>query len=199
MPFYVAEWLLDTQDLKPEPYTAYHRLLCAMWVNRSCSLPNDPAILRNRAGFSPQKWPVIWAQIEPFFEINEDGEVHSRPLTKHRTRARDKYAARSMAGSKGAAAKWRKSKGKGSGKSNDKGNGKGKGNYNQIGINTKSAQAREGSDFDLKTGVEMPQLTIDAIKAGKRHLVGHVSAAQAEQAINAGILTRAECQAVGLV
>lgn len=166
MPFYPADWILDTQDLSPEAYVAYHRLLCNMWLNRDCALPDDPKILASRAGFSARRWPFIWLQIERFFIEAEGVSTPLAPryltsyrLVRERDKARAKYAARSEAGARGARAKWQKTKGSTHGKANGKDHGKtdgktdGKphGNHNHTGINTSArAGARGLSEFQIK-------------------------------------------------
>ena len=97
MPFYCRDWLYDTQDLSPEGYMAYHRLLCHMWMSRENTLPDDHKTLKNRAGISPQKWPYVWAEIEKFFYV-ENSQVGNQTLDKHRGKARSRYQARSDAG-----------------------------------------------------------------------------------------------------
>jgi uncharacterized protein YdaU (DUF1376 family) len=153
MPFYVDDWLLDTRDLSPHAYMAYHRLLCELWRSRSDALPMDHRSLRNRAGIGPQKWPSVWAEIMHLFVV-EEGQVRSQRGSKVKAAARAKYAARVSAGHRGAQAKWRKTKGPPDGKSNGKRNGKsnadGHGNHNQTGINTSAREARGLSEFEIK-------------------------------------------------
>jgi uncharacterized protein YdaU (DUF1376 family) len=149
MPFYVDDWILDTRDLSPHAYMAYHRILCELWRTRADGLPMDHHILRNRAGISPQKWGFVWAEIEHLLVV-EDGQVRSLRLGKVKGQARARYAARSQAGRAGAKAKWRKTKATPSGKANGKSNGKADSNHNHTGINTSAREARGLSEYDLK-------------------------------------------------
>lgn len=192
MPFFPADWLVDTGHLKPDAYQAYHRLLCHMWLTRTCSLPNDPAILKNRAGVSPQKWPHVWPQIEGFFDVSEEGLLYHQKLTYLRGKARARYTARQEAGHKGANAKWRKTNKTGDGKSNGKANDKRDGNHNQTIINNGG-----NSNSDLKK--RKIEGDAYAIKSGKRFLCGSISAQAGRAAIKAGLVTEAECKAVGVL
>jgi uncharacterized protein YdaU (DUF1376 family) len=149
MPFYVDDWILDTRDLSPHAYMAYHRLICEMWRSRSDGLPMDHQLLRNRAGITPQKWGFVWAEIEHLLVV-EDGQVRSLRGVQVKAKARARYAARSQAGRAGAKAKWRKTKGSPSGKANGKSNGKADSNHNHTGINTSAREARGLSDFQIK-------------------------------------------------
>lgn len=150
MPFYVDRWIMDTRDLSPDAYMAYHRLLCEMWRSRSDTLQDDPKILRNRAGISPQKWRVVWAEISHFFTI-ENGQVGSDLLGKVKGEARLKYKKRSDAGTRGAEAKWRKTKDSDHGNANGKRNARANTNQNQTSVNTSARARRAGfSDYEIR-------------------------------------------------
>lgn len=196
MPFYVADWLGDTQDLSPEAYMAYHRLLCAMWLSRSNSLPSDPRILRNRAGFTPQKWAHVWPQIEHFFFV-EDGHIHQLRLDKVRSKARGKRESRVAAGRKGAAAKWRKT--------HDKGVGEANGKPHDIKTKTISKDIAKAISKDIGShifylgdGSIVSAQTIQAIKDGKPWAQSRISANMASLMLGAGLVTRDELKAVGI-
>lgn len=194
MPFYPADWLLDTQDLSDSAYRAYHRLLCNMWLNRSISLPNDPAILRNRAGVTPQKWPHIWREIEGFFEVNDQGQVYHQKLSRLGVKARSSYEARSGAGRKGGAAKSLKVKLATASNAAIKSEGKRTSNQNQTIINN-----REISIFDLGDGLQIGQQTIDAINEGKRFLLAHISPEVARRAVDSGLVSEEKCKEMGVI
>lgn len=194
MPFFPADWILDTQDLSPDGYTAYHRLLCHMWLNRECALPDDHRILRSRAGFTPQKWPHIWREIADFFEV-ENGQVHSYRLTKERGKARSSYQARVAAGKAGAKAKWRKTKGRPNGKANGKADGKPDSNHNHTDINISAREAR-GSISDLQEDT-LSTWELENIRAGK--WIGPQPKARAvAAAIKAKLVTEDECRRAGV-
>lgn len=195
MPFYPADWLLDTQDLSPEAYQAYHRILCNMWLTRSKALPHDSAVLRKRAGFSPQKWPHVWSQIEGFFQI-ENGQVSHQRLTKEGVKAEAGYKARSQAGTKGAKARWLKSKGSGNSNANGKANDKRNNNHNHT-IYKDSARTREGENLFYENGIR--KADVEAIKEGKKFLLSQFTAVKARAAIEAGYVTEDECKAVGVL
>lgn len=193
MPFFPADWILDTADLSPEAYVAYHRLLCHMWLNRSCALPEDHQVLRRRAGFSPQKWPHIWREIAGMFCV-EDGQVYHQRLSKERGKARDMYAARSQAGRKGADAKWRKNKDRPHGKANGKRHGKSHGIHNHTGINTSAREARgsgHGGKKDLTTW------EIENIRRG-RWIGPQPPPSVVAKHIEAGDITADQCRSAGV-
>jgi len=195
MPFYVDDWILDTRDLSPHAYMAYHRLICEMWRSRSDSLPMDHQILRNRAGISPQKWGFVWAEIEHLLEV-EDGQVRSLRGSKVKGQARAKYAARSAAGRAGAKAKWRKTKGRPSGKANGKSHDKPDSNHNHTDINISAREARgeiHGGKWDTLSAWE-----IGNISQGK--WIGPQPMAVAIQKhIKAGDLTEDQCRRAGVI
>lgn len=199
MPFYPADWLLDTQDLSPEAYQAYHRLLCNMWLTRKMCLPNDPAVLRTRAGFSPQKWRYIWSEIEGFFQI-ENGQVSHQRLTKEGVKAEARHMARSEAGRAGAKSKWLKDKGTPHGKANGKTNDKRDANHNHT-VYKDSARARKDDQNDFSKGDPDPKQThqISAIKSGKKFLCAQITAAAARTLIDQGSVTADECKKVGIL
>lgn len=191
MPFYPADWLLDTQDLSPEAYQAYHRLLCNMWLSRSGTLPDDPAVLRRRAGFSAQKWPHVWREIEGYFDLDQ-GQVGHQRLSKERTKARATYAARSGAGRKGADAKWRKTNNSGNGRANSKSDDKKMATITKPSIK-KGAREKTGPDLGFT------EADVQMVKTGKRHLCSQISGAKGRAMIEAGEITADEAKAVGVI
>lgn len=57
---------------------------------------------------------------------------------------------------------------------------------------------------EIKAEIKVNRAGVDerlaaAIRAGKRHLVGHMSAARAREMIAGGLVTEAECRAVGVL
>lgn len=193
MPFFVADWLLDTEDLSPDAYRAYHMLLCKMWLTRSNALPYDDRILRNRCGISPQKWPSVWAEIEHYFNL-EENQVRSKKLDKVRSRAAATLYAKSRGGRKGAEAKWRKTKGRGDGKANGTANG------TPYGMKNKTFIDNKGGDgfFDLGGGKRISELTVKAIKEGRRYLLTNLTAQTARAMIDAELVTEDECIKAGV-
>jgi uncharacterized protein YdaU (DUF1376 family) len=192
MPFFVADWILDTEHLSPDAYRAYHLLLCKMWLTKSNALPDDQQALRARAGVSAQKWRYVWAEIAELFLI-EDGLVHSKRLDKVRAAAGSTYYARSQAGRKGANAKWLKYKKSGDGKANGKHDDK------RYGIKNKTSLKEMGAIHEFSGGAVISDITLQAIRDGKRYLVKGVTAEAARQAIKAGLVTEDECRKVGIL
>lgn len=191
MPFFPADWLVDTQDLSPDAYQAYHRLLCNMWLSRSNTLPDDPKILRNRAGVSPQKWPYVWREIEDFFVI-EGGQVGHLKLTKVRTEARATYASRSEAGRLGAQARWLKNNDNGYGRANGKTHGK------KMASKTKPSIRRVCHENNLGE-IGYTESDVELVKSGKRYLCRMISQARVSAMIEAGRISEDEARAVGVL
>lgn len=190
MPFYVEDWLDDTQDLSPEAYRAYHRILCAMWKTKHCALPNVDTVLKNRAGVSPQKWRFVWPEIEGFF-VEENGLLHSKRLTQVHTKSHSIYADR-VEGIEGArkakALKTAKTRGvdQGSNQPCHQGENKKKKDENIL-----RPPTREGPS-GAPPGVAH-------ILSGKRFLCTQIPATSAREWVKAGLVTLEQCEAVGVL
>jgi uncharacterized protein YdaU (DUF1376 family) len=90
-PCYIADWLVDTQDLTDEQDGAYFRLVRYQWKNGS--IPNDMKIMRRIAESIDDTWPVI----SKFFKEDENGNL----INGRTDRERQKIVAKIEAGSKG--------------------------------------------------------------------------------------------------
>jgi uncharacterized protein YdaU (DUF1376 family) len=78
MPLWVSDFVGDTLDLDAQEIGAYMLILMAQWQRGGKSLPDDDAKLR-RVARCGRSWPRVWANIERYFDRDEDG-VYSRRL-----------------------------------------------------------------------------------------------------------------------
>lgn len=116
MPFYIGDYLADTQHLNTQQHGAYFLLLCAAW-NRGGSLPADEEVLRVVTRLSTKEWKAHRAVLLDFFTL-EDGRWLQKRLSKEMAKAISTTHRRKEAGANGAARRWR-----GDGKRDGKGNG----------------------------------------------------------------------------
>ncbi|MBN9529696.1 MAG: YdaU family protein [Alphaproteobacteria bacterium] len=77
MPFYVGDYLRDTQHLSTEEHGAYVLLLFECW-NAGGELPNDDAKLARIVRMTPTKWRRISETVAKFFQISKNSWSHSR-------------------------------------------------------------------------------------------------------------------------
>ena len=190
MPFYVEDWLDDTQDLSPEAYRAYHRILCAMWKTKRCALPNVDAVLKNRAGVSPQKWRFVWPEIAGFF-IEENGLVRSKRLTEVHTKSQSIYADRleGIAGARKAKAlKNTHSKREDQARNQPCNQGE-----------TKKKKDENILRPPTREGPENHPPGVAHILSGKRFLCTQIPASSAREWIRAGLVTLEQCEAAGVL
>ena len=103
MQLYVSDFVGDTLYLSSEQVGAYLLILMAMW-NAKGELPNDAAKLSRVARVAPDRWSEVWADLAPFFVIEDTKITHGRLASELAKFAR-KSAARSDAGKRGAEAK----------------------------------------------------------------------------------------------
>lgn len=105
MPFYVGDYLKDTQALQAEQHGAYLLLIMAAW-NDGGSVPDDPEDLAAIARVPLERWQShTAAKVLPFFRHEAGRYVHDR-VAAELMRARDKVEQKSKAGAAGAAARW---------------------------------------------------------------------------------------------
>jgi len=95
MPFYVADYLGDTEHLSTLQHGAYCLLLFSYW--RRGGLPDDDQQLANIAKMPLEDWLAHKATLQALFY---DGWRHKR-VDAELCRAVDKIAKRKAAGSKG--------------------------------------------------------------------------------------------------
>lgn len=74
MRWYVKDWMAAVQPLNAEERGAYASLLASMWDNHG-KLPLDPRDLANTCGLTLKRWPRVWARIERFFQVVDDGRA----------------------------------------------------------------------------------------------------------------------------
>lgn len=72
MPLWVSDFLGDTLELDATEVGAYMLLIMAQWQRGGRSLPADEKKLQLIARCG-RNWPKVWANIERFFERDEDG------------------------------------------------------------------------------------------------------------------------------
>jgi uncharacterized protein YdaU (DUF1376 family) len=96
MPFYVGDYLADTEDLIAEEHGAYILLMLNMW-RRGGSLPDDEERLRRIAKVDREHWPEVWAVVARFFEA-ADGRLTHKRLGRELDKARKRSAAGSTGG-----------------------------------------------------------------------------------------------------
>lgn len=77
MPFYIADYLADTQDLDAERHGAYMLLLMAAWM-RAGRLPADDRKLATIARCTPARWKAIRGDVLAYFERDGDDLVQRR-------------------------------------------------------------------------------------------------------------------------
>jgi len=90
-PCYIADWLIDTQDLTDEQDGAYFRVVRYQWKHGS--IPNDMKIMRRISDSIDDTWPVI----NKFFKIDENDNL----INGRTDRERQKIVSKIKAGSKG--------------------------------------------------------------------------------------------------
>lgn len=110
--FPVLQWwprdfIVDTRGLSLEQRGAYRELLDFMWLQASCSLPDDDAHLARLLSITELRWTSrIRPAIAPFFVI-KDGVWTNRRLAKERAKCIEKVEKNRESGSLGGRAKAR--------------------------------------------------------------------------------------------
>lgn len=122
MPFFVSDYLGDTQHLNTQQHGAYCLLLFACW-NRGGSLPDDNEVLRLVTRLSPREWKALRPVLAEFFCVAEGKWVQKR-LLKEMHKAIATTHRRREAGATGAERRWRPDgKANGPAKANELANG----------------------------------------------------------------------------
>lgn len=80
IPFYVADYALDTQHLSLEEHGAYLRLLFLCWTTPGCSIPADPAWIRRRLSIDEETFDRAVAPVVSEFFRRSRGRVYSSRL-----------------------------------------------------------------------------------------------------------------------
>jgi len=103
MPFYVGDYLADTNHLSTEQHGAYVLLILHYWRTGK-PLPLDPAQLARIARLSLAKWKKSAQILEAFFEKTDAGFRQKR-VEDEMAQAIEKYNKRAEAGRRGGQAK----------------------------------------------------------------------------------------------
>lgn len=113
MPFYVGDYLRDTQHLDAEKHGAYFLLILCYWVSGR-PLPDDDEHLAAVARMTLKRWKQIRPVIERFFQIDGGEWCHGR-VEEELANATAIVSAKSTGGKRGAKTRWdrhRKANGK---------------------------------------------------------------------------------------
>lgn len=102
MPVYVQDLFADTDDLSPEEFGTYFRLLLHMWT-RGGILPNDPQRLARLARIDRATFDTVWPVVGKFFSAATDGLTQKR-LAHELARAREVRASNVKKAQKGGKA-----------------------------------------------------------------------------------------------
>ena len=105
MPLLVDKYLGDTQHLTTEQHGAYLLLLMTMWKRDGVLMVRDlPQITR----LSPARWKACRSVLMELFTLSDDGlTVTQKRLSQELQRSKENTEAKSKAGAKGAANRWR--------------------------------------------------------------------------------------------
>lgn len=76
MPFYIGDYLADTQLLTTEQHGAYVLLIMAYWKNKG--LPNNQEVLMGITKLPAEKWEIHQHEVLKYFEINNGRLIHHR-------------------------------------------------------------------------------------------------------------------------
>jgi 5-methylcytosine-specific restriction endonuclease McrA len=87
MPFYVADYLADTQHLNTEEHGAYLLLLFYHWGHGS--VPSNPKFICRITRLHPSRFARVWEALKPFFVLQEGGV-----MTQSRMKFIKKYRCR---------------------------------------------------------------------------------------------------------
>lgn len=104
MPWFIADYMADTQHLSRDQHGGYMLLLGAYWRSGQ-SLPDDDARLAQIAKATPSEWRKLRPILSEFFTVS-GGRWSQKRQEQELARAIKNVAARSNAGVKGAAARW---------------------------------------------------------------------------------------------
>jgi len=104
MPFYVADYLVDTTHLTTEQHGAYMLLIMTAWKSDG-HLPCDPQELQQITRMTAQQWAKSEATLRKFFYVTNDGWISNR-VREELDKSKAFMERKTIAGKKGAAAKW---------------------------------------------------------------------------------------------
>ena len=91
-PFYPRDWLADTRKLSAVEARAYIDLLCHMWLEPDCTLPNDDAQLARMASVPIYKWRKIRVRLlDGFLQVESQKKLSQKRLKIERSKS-EKFA-----------------------------------------------------------------------------------------------------------
>lgn len=100
-PFYVADYVLDTQHLSLEEHGAYLRLLCLCWTTPGCTIPADPEWVRRRLGIDSETYERAVAPLLAEYFKRANGRLFSPRLLSIHEEITAAHTRRVEAGRKG--------------------------------------------------------------------------------------------------
>lgn len=103
MPFYIGDYLGDTQRLTTEQHGAYLLLILDYWRNGPA--PDDDAVLQQITKLDKAGWKRCRLAMSRMFQIG-DGEWKHKRIDKELANAKDNASRRSEKASKAAQARW---------------------------------------------------------------------------------------------
>lgn len=103
MPFYVGDYLGDTQRLTTEQHGAYLLLILDYWRNGPA--PDDDAVLQQICKLAPASWKRHRAALARLFQV-EAGEWRHKRIDRELGRASENVDRRTKGARDGADAKW---------------------------------------------------------------------------------------------
>ena len=106
MPWYVADYLVDTTNLNTEQHGAYCLMLMAAWKNGG-GLPKDDRQLAAITKLSPAKWRAHKEILIAFFKDDGNCYVHDRVAREH-AKAKSISEKKAKVGADGASKRWQK-------------------------------------------------------------------------------------------
>jgi uncharacterized protein YdaU (DUF1376 family) len=173
LPLNVRRYLADTTHLARDEHGAYLLLLMAYWL-RGGPLPDNDSQLSQIARASPREWRRLRAVLSPFFTIS-DGRWAQKRAETELAKARGLMEARSIAGQKGARAKWQ-DRGTGNGKEDGKRIANGKQNDGTIPStltppSEEESSLRSDSCSEPQAASEPAVISIPAIERGSAYRV----------------------------
>lgn len=101
LPFYVADYRLDTPHLTLEQHGAYVMLLSLCWTTPGCSIPADPSWIMGRLRIDAEAYERAVAPVVAEFFRRARGRIYSRRLRAEFESALATHQLRSSAGEKG--------------------------------------------------------------------------------------------------